>query len=259
MLIIGLGFFVTSWILSHRRISDVDTNEEIVSDVPKTLNVPGRISTPRREKEPVVKEETQTNDEIQKISDAVDYNQDEEWLEEFPDSLTEEKNEDASQAEENTAMYAAVKEPFQQLHNLYTQLDSHEEKFEDVKETFRIVNGRIVMDEIWEWMDERDTLRRQIAETAKEAQRIAPNAIEVIKKYIGNPGRFPGPNLIRYDINISRQKLETSWGKIPADIEPYFPSEHRFVVVPEDENFSYLEWYRENERERLARQDSQNR
>ena len=156
-------------------------------------------------------------------------------------------------------MYAAVKEPLQQLHNLYTQLDSHEEKFEDVKETFRIVNGRIMMDEIWEWMDEKDALRRQIVETAKEAQRIAPNAIEVIKKYIGNPDPFPGPNRIRYDIKISRPKLESSWGKIPADLEASFPGEHTFVVIPEDENFSWVEWYRENERERLAKQASRNR
>lgn len=260
MLIIAFGIFVTSWILSHRT-SDVDNNEEMVSNVTKTSDVPGRISTLRKEKEPVVKEETQADDEIQKTPDAVDYNQNEEWLKESLDR-TESQNEDVSQAEENSAMYTALKEPLKRFHSLYIQLDSKEDELAEMIRTgrgFGIVNGRIEMDEFFGKLDEKTAIYRQILETAKEAQRIAPNAIEVIKKYIGNPGPFPGPNRIYYDIKISRPKLESSWGKIPADLEASFPGENTTIVIPEDENFSWVEWYRENERERLAKQASRSR
>ncbi|MBM3241045.1 hypothetical protein FJZ31_32580 [Candidatus Poribacteria bacterium] len=256
MLIIAFGIFVTSWILSHRT-NDIDNNEEIVSNVAKTSDVPGHISTMRKEKEPVVKKETQAGDEIQKTSDAVDYNKNEESLD-----RTESQNEDVSQAEENSAMYAALKEPLERFHSLYIQLDSKEAELAEMIKTgrgFGIVNGRIEMDEFFGKLDEKTAIYRQLLETAKEVQRIAPNAIEVIKKYQGNPGSFPGPNRIYYDIKISRQKLESSWGKIPEDFEASFPDEHKSVVIPEDENFSWVEWYRENERKRLAREDSRNR
>lgn len=157
MFIIGLIFFVTSWILSHRRINDVDTNENIVSNVPKTFDVPTRISAPRKKKEIVLTKETQIGDNTQEISNAVDDNQDEEQLEKFLDSLTEEKNEDALQDEENATVYAALRKPFEQLHSFYTQLDSHysDERFDEVSKTFRIVDGRIVMDEIFEFLDKK--------------------------------------------------------------------------------------------------------
>ena len=142
-------------------------------------------------------------------------------------------------------MYAALRKPFEQLHSLYAQLESKEDELAEMRRTgraLRIVNGRIEMGEYFQKLDERGAIDRQILQTAKEAQRIAPNAIEVIETYQGNPGPFPGPNRIRYDIKISRPELESSWGKIPADLEASFPGEHTYVVIPEDENFSWLEW-----------------
>jgi len=263
MLIIAFGIFVTSWILSH-RISNVDNNEEMVSNVTKTSDMPSRISTLRKEKEPVVKKETQADDEIQKISDAVDYNQNEEWFKESLDR-TESQNEDTSQTEENTAMYTALRKPFEQLHSLYAQLDLIHDELKDMQRTgraLRIVNGVIEMSEYFQKLDEKDAIGRQVLETAKEAQKIAPNAIEIIESSIENISADPrrsSPKRIRYDIKISRQQLETSLGNIPEDWEASFPDENMSVVIHEDENFSWLEWYRENERKRLAGQASQNR
>ncbi len=74
-----------------------------------------------------------------------------------------------------------------------------------------------------------------------------------------NTSPYSGPERFSYDIKISRQNLEASLGKIPADIEAIFPGERKSVVVLADENFNWVKWYRDNEMERLARQASQNR
>ncbi|MFQ6043775.1 MAG: RNA polymerase sigma factor, partial [Candidatus Poribacteria bacterium] len=206
----------------------------------------------------------QAKEKQEEISDE-EWAELEQWLNEMEQSdEQDEADELAPQVKENMAMYAALREPLEQLHSLYAQLESHysNERFDEVSKTFHIVDGKIVMDEIFKFLDEKDAIERQILQTAKEAQKIAPNAIEVIESSTVNSSLAPrgsAPHRIRYDIKISRQKLETSWGNIPADIEVSFPGENMFVIIPEDENFSWLEWYRENERKRLAGQDFQNR
>jgi len=118
MFIIGLGFFLTTWILSH-RVSNLPTDEEIESKdasnvVGKTYVSQNRFSYSKKAKDFVSKkaEETKAND-VQDSHDTsenslgmVDSNQKEKLL----DSLTsqaESQNDEVSKAKEKAAKYDA--------------------------------------------------------------------------------------------------------------------------------------------------------
>ncbi len=265
MLIIGIGFFVTTFLLS-RRTSNLYTNKETeskdVSDaISKTYTSQSRFSSPRKAKDVTLEnaEETIAN-EIQdssdtsgNSSDVVDSTQNEE----LTDSLTsqsESRNDDVSQAEKNAAKYATLKEPFQQLYDLRAQL------FSIVDELTGQMNhagagGKIDMYEYDKKLDERNAIERQILAIAREASKIVPDAIE-IRELSRIRLQTSTKTLISYAVIISREKLEASLGKMTAEIEPFFPEIGGIpLAIPEDENFSYYESRKELDRRRQASQN----
>jgi uncharacterized membrane protein len=250
MLIIGVGFFLTTWILSQRVSVDSNDKEEVLN-VTKTLNALNHSSTPKEKKDVPLKEKTQAND-TQEMSKATDHSQGEEFQDEeiqgFLDSLTsqaESQNDEVSKAKEKAAKYDALEEPLPQIQNLNSQywsiVDELTEKMNYIGKTGRGID----MGEFTRKLDERDAIARQILAIAREASKIVPDAIEVRELF-----RDKLPNiqtLVHYDIIISREKLKEALGEIPPGIEELFPGKGNRPIgfaLPEDENFSYYEFHR---------------
>ena len=117
MFIIGIGFFLTTWILSHRvsidsnRVSVDSNDKDEILNITKTLNAPNHYSTPKEKKEVVLKEKTQANS-TEGMPKTADHSQDEEFqneeIQEFLDSLisqTESQNDEVSKGEEKAVKY----------------------------------------------------------------------------------------------------------------------------------------------------------
>jgi hypothetical protein len=268
ILIISIGFFVITWISSH-RISNIPTDKKTASkDAPNTAEKvyasQNRFSSPGKAKDVALKksEEMTTNDskEPSDISENSSSMVDASQNDLLSDSLTsqaESQKDKASQAEESAATYTRLKEPFQQLYNLKAQL------FSIVDELTGQMNiagtgGKIDAYEYGRKLDERTAIERQILAICKEVQKIVPDAIEVreLQRIHIPDNPLGGGDLISYAVIISPPKLEASIGQIPKDIEAFFPKIAGIpLLIPEDENFSYYEANRELDRRRRATQN----
>ena len=255
MLIIGIGFFVTTWI-SSRRTSNLYTDEEAgskdVSDAAsKTYTSQSRFSSPRKAKDAALKveetkaaEETTANDSkgpsdtSENLSGTVDLNKNNL----LPDSLTpqaESQNGVTSKAYESAVTYASLKEPFQQLYDLRAQTLSITD---ELTEQMNIAGGGGKIDryEYGKKLDERDAIQRRILSISKEIQEIVPDAIEIRETLRYRQPPPASQTIINYLVFIWPEKLEASLGKMPQDIESFFPDiKGIHISIPEDENFSW--------------------
>ena len=264
MLIIGIGFFVTTFLLSHRT-SALYTNKETeakdVSDATsESYTSQSRFSSPRKAKDVALKEAEETvasdiqdsSDTSGNSSDVVDSTQNEEST----DSLTsqsESQDDDASRALENAAKYAKLKEPFQQIQNLWAQSDSITNELMGLMSSAG-AGGRDDADEYGKKLDERNAIDRQILAICREVQKIVPDVIQIREDSRMWSDVF---NFYRlsYGVVIHRDKLEESLGKIPQDIDALLPKKVMLLIMPEDENFSYYEARKELDRRRQAAQN----
>jgi hypothetical protein len=259
ILIISIGFFVITWISSH-RISNIPTDKKTASkDAPNTAEKvyasQNRFSSPGKAKDVALKksEEMTTNDS----KEPSDISENSSSMVDSLTSQAESQKDKASQAEESAATYTRLKEPFQQLYNLKAQL------FSIVDELTGQMNiagtgGKIDAYEYGRKLDERTAIERQILAICKEVQKIVPDAIEVreLQRIHIPDNPLGGGDLISYAVIISPPKLEASIGQIPKDIEAFFPKIAGIpLLIPEDENFSYYEANRELDRRRRATQN----
>ncbi|MBC8461905.1 MAG: hypothetical protein H8D67_28375 [Deltaproteobacteria bacterium] len=172
----------------------------------------------------------------------------------MPDSLSQSssQDDDASQALENAAKYAALKEPFQQIQNLWAQSDSITNELTGLMSsagTGRKIDGN----EYAKKLDERNALDREILAIYREVQKNVPEAIQ-IKEASRDWNDFYNFYMLTYGVRTHRDKLEASLGKMPEEIEAVL-QKFMFLSMPEDENFTYYEARKELERRRKAAQN----
>ena len=260
MLIIGIGFFITTF-FSSRRVSSVITDKEIEPKnasnmIPKTASLSHFPSLGKAKNIPLKEVEGTKTTDIPKANDSKGSSDISESSSGTVDSSQKEELQESfisQQAEESDATYTKLKEFFQQLCSLYAQSDSIASELGnmmDITET----GGRIDVYEYSKKLDEKSAIDRQILTICKEVRKITPDAIEVEEAPRRISLKLLSGNLISYCITIKREKLEASLGKMPEDMEGFLPMQSKFLLIPEDENFSYYE-----ARKELERRTAQNR
>jgi hypothetical protein len=190
MLIVGLGFFVTMWILSHRtnkRAESKDTSKAAA----KVYSPQSRFSPPRKVKDVASKkieitksaEETIANDSrgLSDVSESSSVMADSSQDGKSSDSLTSQtgtQNDEVSQALENAAKCARLKESFLQIQNLCAQSESITDELTGLMSSAG-TGKKIDGDEYGKKLDERNALDREVLAICREAQKIAPDAIQI--------------------------------------------------------------------------------